>query len=83
MLAFQLRPATGTGPSLDVLVKPAVSFDEAYERRVRMEAEGVAVSVAAPADLITLKSGTGRDIDRADIRALQRPDMLRSRLKDA
>ena len=82
MLAFQLRPTAGKEPSLDVLVKAAVPFDAAYARRVRMEAEGVTVSVAAPEDLITLKSGTGREIDRSDIRALQRLDMLRSRLKD-
>jgi hypothetical protein len=82
MLAFQLRPTAGTGPSLDVLVKPVVPFDPAYARRVRMEAEGVEVNVAASVDLITLESGTGRKIDESDIRALQRLEMLRSRLKD-
>jgi len=82
MLAFQLRPSAGNGPSLDILVKPVVPFDAAYARRVRMDADGVQVSVAATVDLVALKSGTNRDIDRADIRALQRLDMLRSRLKD-
>jgi hypothetical protein len=82
LLAFQLRPASGSGPSVDILVKPAVPFEAAYARRVRMNAEDLEVSVAAAPDLIALKSGTGREIDRADIRALQRLDMLRSRRKD-
>lgn len=82
MLAFQLRPATGDGTSLDVLVSPVVPFGPAYSRRVRLTAEGVEVSVASAADLIALKSGTGRSIDRADIQALQRIEMLRSRRKD-
>jgi uncharacterized nucleotidyltransferase DUF6036 len=81
MLAFQFRPK-GKEPSLDILVKPVVPFEAAYARRVRMDAEGVVVNVAAPVDLIALKSGTGREIDRSDIRALQRLEMLRSRLKD-
>jgi hypothetical protein len=82
MLAFQLRPAAGSGPSLDILLKASVPFDVAYARRVRISSDDVEVSVAAAADLIALKSGTGREIDRADIRALQRLDMLRSRRKD-
>lgn len=79
MLAFALRPSEQTAPTVDVLVKPVVSFEDAYPRRLQVVAEGVTVSVAAAEDLITLKSGTGRDIDKADIRALQKLGELRSR----
>lgn len=82
MLAFALRPAEDTAPTVDILVKPVVDFDEAYPRRYLVEAQGVTISVAAAEDLITLKSGTGRDIDKADIRALRRLYELRSRRTD-
>ena len=82
MLAFALRPTEDTAPTVDILVKPVVDFDEAYPRRLRLAAGGVNISVAAASDLITLKSGTGRDIDKADIRALLRLSELRSRKTD-
>jgi hypothetical protein len=82
MLAFQLRPTQGHGPSLDVLVKPAVPFEPAYARRVMFKVEDFEVVVASAQDLIALKSGTGRQIDRSDIEALRRLDMLRSRRRD-
>ena len=82
MLAFQLRAPVIDAPSIDILVRPVVPFDEAYPRRARIVLEDVTVSVAAPQDLITLKSGTGRQIDQSDIRALQRLEMLRSRKRD-
>lgn len=82
MLAFQLRPPAQDAPSIDILARPAVPFDAAYSRRLRMDVQDVAVSVAAIEDLVTLKSGTGRAIDQSDIRALQRLDMLRSRERD-
>lgn len=82
MLAFALRPTENTAPTVDILVKPVVPFDEAYPRRLLVKAEGITISVAAVADLISLKSGTGRDIDKADIRALLRLSELRSRRSD-
>lgn len=82
MLAFQLRSPVIDSPSIDILVRPVVPFDEAYRRRARMVLEDVTVSVAAPQDLIALKSGTGRQIDESDIRALQRLDMLQRRKRD-
>ena len=82
MLAFQLRAPAVDSPSIDILVRPAVPFDEAYLRRARIAIEEMTVSVAAPQDLIALKSGTGRQIDESDIRALQRLEMLRSRKRD-
>lgn len=82
MLAFQLRPTLGNGPSLDILVKPVVRFEQAYERRVMFKVEDLEIAVASAQDLIALKSATGRQIDRSDIEALRRLDMLRSRLRD-
>jgi len=82
MLAFALRPTEDTAPTVDILVRPVVSFDDAYPRRLLIQANDVTVSVAAAEDLITLKSGTGRDIDKADIRALHRLSELRSRRTD-
>lgn len=79
MLAFQLRGPELEAPSVDILVKPVVSFQTAYRRRKRMKAEGVGISVAAVEDLIALKSGTGRKIDQSDILALRRLIRLRAR----
>lgn len=82
MLVFALRPAEDTAPTVDILVRPVVSFEDAYPRRVQIVADGVTLSVAASEDLITLKSGTGREIDKADIRALRKLAELRSRRTD-
>ncbi len=82
MLALQLRGPELHAPSVDILVKPVVPFDEAYGRRVPVLMEDVTISVIAPQDLIVLKSGTGRQIDEADIRALRRLEMLNSRKRD-
>jgi hypothetical protein len=82
MLALQLRGARPEDPSVDILVRPAVPFDEAYARRHRIAVEDVTISVAAIADLVALKTGTGRKVDESDIRALHRIEMLRSRRRD-
>lgn len=82
MQAFQLRGPEVDAPSVDILVRPVVPFGEAYARRTRMPMQDVTVSVASPQDLIALKSGTGRQIDESDIRALQRLEMLRSRTRN-
>lgn len=82
MLAMQLRGPALEAPSVDILLKCVVPFDEAYERRHRIDVDGVPISVAATRDLIALKTGTGRKVDLADIRALGRVEMLRSRKRD-
>lgn len=79
MLAFQLRGPEIEAPSVDILVKPVVSFQSAYRRRKRMKVGNVEISVAAAEDLIRLKSGTGRKIDESDISALRRLRLLRVR----
>lgn len=82
MLAFQLRGPEADAPSVDILVRPGVPFEQAYARRRRIALDDITVSVAAPEDLIALKSGTGRKVDESDIRALHRLEMLRSRKRD-
>lgn len=82
MLAMQLRGPAIDAPSVDILLKTVVPFDEAYARALSFELEGVPINVASTQDLIALKSGTGRQVDQADIRALHRVEMLRSRKRD-
>ena len=82
MLAFQLRAPEIDAPSVDILVRPAVPFDTAYDRRLRMAVGELIVSVAAVQDLVALKSGTGRQIDQSDIRALHRLEEMKSRRRD-
>ena len=71
MLALALRPPDKTAPTLDILVKPVVPFEEAYERRVDRSLGGATVTVASIEDIIRLKTGTGRQKDEADIAALR------------
>jgi len=82
MLAFQLRGPEIDAPSVDILVRPVVPFDSAYDRRLRMAVEELIVNVAAIQDLVALKSGTGRQIDQSDIRALHRLEEITSRRRD-
>lgn len=70
MLAFALRPADPAQPTVDILVRPAVPFEEAYARHVTRRIEGVTVRIAAIEDIIRLKTNTGRQKDEADIKAL-------------
>ncbi len=72
MLALQLRPPDPAAPSVDVLVRPSIPFDPAFERRTIVDIQGVSIDLASPADLISLKTGTGRLIDESDVRALRR-----------
>jgi len=71
MLAFALRSSDPATPTVDVLVKPVVPFDEAWERRVRRTVEGIEIPIASVEDIIRLKTGTGRQKDEADIKALR------------
>lgn len=71
MLAFALRSADPATPTVDILVKPVVPFEEAWARRVQRAVENVAIPIAAIEDIIRLKTGTGRRKDEADIKALR------------
>ncbi len=71
VITFAFRPPEKTAPTIDILVKPVVAFDEAYLRRIELRVEGLTVSLASIDDIIRLKTGTGRTKDKADIAALQ------------
>jgi hypothetical protein len=76
MLAFGLRPQNPVEPTVDILVKPPLDFEAAYARRVVAEVDGQAIAIAAVADLIVMKTGTGRAKDQDDIAMLKRLEEL-------
>lgn len=71
MLAFALRPPGRADPTIDLLMQPSVSFDEAYGARLEKDIGGVRVPIASIEHLIALKTGTGRLKDESDIAALR------------
>lgn len=72
MLAFGLRPRNAEDPTVDLLVKASLDFEDAYARRVTSQVGGLAVPVASIEDIIRMKTGTGRQKDEADVRSLKR-----------
>jgi len=66
-----LRSSDPATPTVDVLVRPVVPFDEAWAHRVSRTVAGVEVPIASIEDIIRLKTGTGRQKDEADINALR------------
>lgn len=72
MVAFNLRPASKTAPTVDIIVQPRVSFATMYRNRVEKDSGGVRFKVASIDDLIVLKTGTGRNKDASDIVALNK-----------
>ena len=76
MPAFGLRPQDPTQPIVDILVKAPVDFEVAYKRRVVVDVLGQKVPVASIADIIAMKTGTGRAKDQDDITMLRRLEEL-------
>ena len=72
MVAFGLRPAKPSDPTVGILVKASVNFDRAYARRTVAEITGLKIPVASIRDIIRMKTGTGRQKDQADIQSLKR-----------
>ncbi len=72
MIAFNLRPASKTAPSVDIIVQPKVSFETMYRNRVEKDIGGVRFKLASIDDLIALKTGTGRNKDASDVVALNK-----------
>lgn len=72
MLAFALRAKESSTPTVDILVRPKVSFDLAWERHVEKDLGDIPIHLAHIDDLIALKTGTGRQRDAADVVALER-----------
>jgi hypothetical protein len=78
MVAFALCGADKLDPTVDVLVRPVVAFEEAHARAIVHDLGGFSVTFASIEDLIRLKTGTGRLRDQADIEALRRVLSLRA-----
>ena len=70
MIAFALRSPSPTAPTIDIIVRPKVSFADMYSHRVEKALEEVTVQLASIDDLILLKTGTGRLRDEYDVRIL-------------
>ena len=77
MLAFGLRPPEPSAPTLDILIRPKIDFSKAWQRRIERIVGNHHVQLAHIDDLISLKTGTGRQRDQADIAALERLKQLR------
>ena len=71
LIAFALAGSPGT-PTVDVLLKHALDFDDAFGRTLVQEVESVPIHVASLDDMITLKQNTGRRQDEDDIAHLLR-----------
>jgi hypothetical protein len=71
MLAFAVRPATGAGPTVDVLTTGDVPFDELAARAIVKHVGEVAIPVASIDDLIEMKRAAGRSVDVSDVAALE------------
>ena len=70
-LVFGLQSTVTHGPTVDVLIDPPVVFAELADRAVVKQVGPLAIPVAAIDDLIALKRMAGREIDLADIEALE------------
>jgi hypothetical protein len=79
MIAFNLRPASKTAPSVDIIVQPKVPFATMHRNRVEKNIDGIVFKIASIDDLIELKTGTGRKQDASDIAALNKVKSVLSR----
>jgi len=71
LIAFSLQSLSPNLPTVDIIVRPAVSFEAMYRNRIQKNVGGVQLNLASIDDLITLKTGTGRKRDASDIEALK------------
>ena len=71
-VAFALRAQEAGVPTVDVMLGIELQFEVAYRRRVVRDLDGVAIDVAAIADLIAMKGQSGREQDRYDIEHLRK-----------
>lgn len=72
MVAFGLRPADPSAPTVDVLIDPPLDIEAALKRVKPQNVGSCRVFLASVEDLIILKEKTGRIQDRADIEHLKR-----------
>lgn len=72
MVVFALQAPGLQGPTLDILIEPALDVEGAMRRAVRRDVQGVNVSLISVSDLVHLKEQSGRPQDIADIEHLRR-----------
>jgi hypothetical protein len=72
MIAFALAAPGPAGTTVDVLIHHPLDLDAAFGRAVVRDIDGVPVPLCAVKDMITLKQGTGRRQDAADVEHLRR-----------
>ena len=71
LIAFSLHCISRNAPSVDIIVRPAVPFEDMHRNRIEKDIGGVRFQLASMEDLVTLKTGTGRKQDASDIEALK------------
>jgi hypothetical protein len=71
LIAFALSGSPGT-PTVDVLLKHSLDFQQALTRALVQEVEGVPIRIASLDDMVALKQNTGRRQDEDDIEHLLR-----------
>lgn len=72
LIAFALNAPGPAGTTVDILVRHALDIETALVAASTRDVDGVPVRLCAIEDMITLKEGTGRRQDAADIEHLRR-----------
>ena len=71
MEVFSLWDTTNRGPTLDVLLSSPVPFTDLHRDALTVTLDGVPVTVASVAHLITMKEHTARPRDLEDVQRLR------------
>ncbi len=56
---------------VDIIIDSPVSFKDAEKDAIKVKSDGIVLNIISVKNLIKMKSGTGRPIDRSDIEALK------------
>lgn len=72
LVAFALSASDAAAPTVDIVLKHDLDFDDALKRAIRRDLDDVPVMVASVDDMIALKQNTGRRQDRDDVEHLRR-----------
>jgi hypothetical protein len=71
MTVFSMWDPHDPTRAVDLFVDEPIAFEELWERAVLVPLESLSVRIASIPDLIDLKRGADRPLDRADIAALE------------
>ena len=78
MVALALQKTEGFAPTVDILIEPSVPFSQLESNSICKDVDGIPIRIASIDDLIALKRAVGREIDAADIRALETLQRIKS-----